>query len=169
MTDRATPKAFLRPARTDDLEFILGLEWRDDYQGFITRLSLSQHRHNLTDPDLTYLIASVDDRAVGFVILAGLNRTDRIIELRRIVVDQPGKGLGRAVLTAVLDHVFTELRPHRLWLDVVIDNERARRAYLAVGFREEGVLREAIYLGGRYQSLRIMSVLESDYPALKEK
>ena len=84
----------------------------------------------------------------------------------RIVVEVPGQGLGREVLQATLKFSFDKLGAHRLWLDVFTDNERAQRAYRAVGFRDEGILRDSIRQGGRYRSLVIMSLLEPEFRAL---
>jgi diamine N-acetyltransferase len=96
---------------------------------------------------------------VGFVLLAGLTNENRSVGLRRIVVEPAGRGLGRAALALVLDHAFDGLGAHRVWLDVKVDNARARRAYEAVGFVAEGVLRDALLTDGRYESLVVMSVL----------
>jgi diamine N-acetyltransferase len=44
-------------------------------------------------------------------------------------------------------------------------NERARRAYAAVGFAEEGVLRDALRTEDGYESLILMSILAPDWEA----
>jgi diamine N-acetyltransferase len=63
--------------------------------------------------------------------------------MRWIVVVPRGRGLGGQARSLVSDHAFETLG--RLWLDVMIHNERARRAYLAAGFVEEGALRDALF------------------------
>ena len=99
------------------------------------------------------------------MLLAGLASPNRAIELRRIVVSEPGRRLGRTALALVLDHAFTLLDAHRVWLDVMVHNERARRAYRAVGFVEEGVLRDALLGDGGYESLVVMSILAGEWRA----
>ena len=74
-----------------------------------------------------------------------------------------GRGLGREALELVLDHAFGELGAHRVWLDVKVDNERARRACAAAGFVDEGVLRDALLTGGRVESLAVLSILEHEW------
>ncbi len=74
-----------------------------------------------------------------------------------------GEGLGREALELVLAHAFGELGAHRVWLEVKVDNERARRAYAAVGFVDEGVLRDALLTGGSFESLVVMSMLEHEW------
>jgi diamine N-acetyltransferase len=63
----------------------------------------------------------------------------------------------------VLEHAFGSLGAHRVWLDVMVHNERARRAYAAVGFVEEGVMREALRVDDAPVSLVLMSVLRSEW------
>ena len=94
----------------------------------------------LADPDLAHYIVSArpDLAAVGFVLLAGLRRDDRVIELRRVVITTPGQGLGRAAIQAVKRLVFDSLGGERLWLDVKPDNAQLRALYASEGFREDG-------------------------------
>jgi diamine N-acetyltransferase len=63
----------------------------------------------------------------------------------------------------VLEHAFRTLGAHRVWLDVMLHNARARRAYQAAGFVLEGVLRDALRVGDGYRSLAVMSVLRSEW------
>ncbi len=44
-----------------------------------------------------------------------------------------------------------------------IHNDRARALYLSEGFREEGLLRECLKTGDGYESVFILSILESEY------
>ena len=60
---------------------------------------------------------------------------------------------------------FEEREAHRLWLDVLEDNQRARGLYLSEGFIEEGRLREAVWTGERHASLVLMAMLASEYAA----
>jgi|SRR5215218_4940108 len=83
--------------------------------------------------------------------------------LRRIVIGPRGRGLGRRALELVLEHAFGALCAHRVWLDVKVHNERARRAYAAAGFVHEGVLRDALLTDGVFESLAVMSVIEPEW------
>ena len=44
---------------------------------------------------------------------------------------------------------------HRLWLDVMDHNPRARHLYASEGFTHEGTLREALFREGRFVSLHL--------------
>ena len=87
-------------------------------------------------------------RVRGFAILCGLTSVNRIVELKRVAVSQPGEGIGREALRPIMSKSFVDLSAHRLWRDVYTDNERARRTYLALGFVEEGTMRDCIWQGG---------------------
>jgi ribosomal-protein-alanine N-acetyltransferase len=79
------------------------------------------------------------------------------------VADLRGRGLGRQVTRLVLDWAFGELGLHRVELEVLASNQRAIRCYLACGFRQEGVRREAeLYPDGWHDFIE-MAVLESEY------
>jgi RimJ/RimL family protein N-acetyltransferase len=133
---------------------------------FITVWERSLHLQNLTDPDKRYLLAlDPDGGRMGYAILAGLASPDRSVELARIALTEPGQGRGREFLRLIKELSFGELKAHRLWLDVFPENQRAQRAYLKAGFKEEGLLREAYLHGGRFRSLIIMSILEVEYRA----
>ena len=150
-----------------DLDWIVSQERREDFAAFIHSWSRAEHLRNLGDPNMHYLIArDQGGRRLAFVILAGLLSDARSIELARVAVIEPGAGIGRPVLRQVCEIVFNEFEANRLWLDVFEDNHRARHVYQTVGFRQEGILREAMLdRNGRLGSLVIMSILAREYRA----
>lgn len=131
---------------------------------YILRWKRSRHHVNLADDDKRYLILE-DQQSVsrGFAVLSGIAGEHGVIELTRIIVDQPGQGLGRRFLRAVKEFAFVELGAHRLWVDVFADNERAQHVYRSEGFVEEGRLRDAVQDGARRRSLIVMSILAHEY------
>ncbi|MUG95955.1 GNAT family N-acetyltransferase [Scytonema sp. UIC 10036] len=153
-----------RQANTNDIDFILSQESRDEYATFIIRWSRDEHRKNLANPDKQYFIIENElGQPSGYVILSGLKSPNRSIELTRIVITQPGLGYGKSILRILIKMIFEEYKAHRFWLDVFEHNQRARHVYQTCGFKEEGVLREAVRQGDKYSSLVIMSLLESEY------
>lgn len=154
-----SPTATIRPATAADIDWIVAQERRADFAAFIHRWPAEQHARNLADPDKRYLIAEDAARQrTAFVILAGVAGGD--IELVRMAVTEPGAGVGKLILTTVIDMAFGELAARRLWLDVFADNTRARRIYQAAGFRDEDVpWQPAQKADGTPGSLVIMSIL----------
>jgi RimJ/RimL family protein N-acetyltransferase len=96
-------------------------------------------------------------------IMAGLDEKHRNIEFRRIVIGEKGKGIGRKAIQKVKHFCFEDLKCHRIWLDVIDTNERAKHLYLSEGFKEEGKLRDCLMANGELKSLIIMSILENEY------
>jgi RimJ/RimL family protein N-acetyltransferase len=62
----------------------------------------------------------------------------------------------------LLRYGFEELDLHRICLHVFATNERAIRAYEQVGFRREGLLREAVWIDGAWVDELLMAVLRDD-------
>jgi RimJ/RimL family protein N-acetyltransferase len=98
-------------------------------------------------------------------MLLHVNSEDKSIELKRIAVDNPGQGVGGRLLRFLLEHAFDHCRAHRLYLDVDEMNPRAKAVYTKLGFREEGILREATCRDGRFFSMTLMSLLDREYRA----
>ena len=72
-------------------------------------------------------------------------------------------GYGRDTMRLMLRHAFNDLNLNRVYLFVFETNERARKAYLASGFVEEGRLRQDVYKNGQYIDVFVMSVLRSEW------
>ncbi len=155
----------LRPATLEDLPFLLELEASFRSQGFVGGDSAETHQRQLSDPDCRYWVVDEEGERAGYVILRGLSSINRSIELKRIVIKDPGRGLGRQVLRTLIDRAFQELSAHRLWLDVFESNARARHLYASLGFVEEGMLRDCICWVDGFRSLVVMSMLEAEYQA----
>ncbi|KAB8329969.1 GNAT family N-acetyltransferase [Scytonema tolypothrichoides VB-61278] len=154
----------IRYAESTDIEFILCQEARNEFKDFIFRWSRDEHNRNLNNDDKRYfMIENESPEVIGYAILSGFQSSNRSIELTRIIIDQPGLGYGKRALQILIKKVFEEYSAHRFWLDVFEHNQRARHVYQSVGFKEEGILREAVKQEDKYSSLVIMSILEHEY------
>ena len=61
--------------------------------------------------------------------------------------------------------MFTDLPVHRIQLEVFAFNPRAQHVYERVGFRREGVLRDALRWDGEYHDTIVMGLLRADWEA----
>ncbi|MGA7107042.1 MAG: GNAT family protein, partial [Terracidiphilus sp.] len=154
----------LRPAVENDIARIVALERTPVAQSFVGQWTEERHRATLSGSDARYFVA---DSSAGdleaYIILRGLSENSGALELKRIVVAAPGRGLGRKILANLLQLAFEDLHAHRLFLDVFEDNARARHLYESLGFVYEGVMRDAALRDGHYFNLHLMSMLESEY------
>ena len=73
-----------------------------------------------------------------------------------------GKGIGTRAIRLIADHAFGPLGLHRLTVRVLDYNKRALAAYKKVGFKLEGIEREAARVGERWHDDVIMGLLASD-------
>ena len=171
----AAPRLLLRPTLLSDLDFVGQVEMAAANRPFITPWERPQHESAVRFPDFRHFIIDVDlgsgyERA-GFVILQGCRNPHRSVELKRIVVQAKGLGLGRHCARLLKRMAFDDLKAHRFWLDVKSLNERALALYRSEGFVEEGRLRESVRLGpdgaDGYDSLVVMSMLDREYRARK--
>ncbi len=159
-----TSAMHLRLATPADIPAIIALERTPMAREFVGQWSEDRHCATLTGGDARYYVSEAEWGEVqAYAILRGINEDSRAIELKRIVVAVPERGLGRSMLKELMCIAFHELGAHRFFLDVYDDNARARHLYESLGFQYEGVLRDAAHREGQWCNLRLMSILESEY------
>jgi hypothetical protein len=73
------------------------------------------------------------------------------------------KGFGKEAMNLALRYAFHELGLHRLSLDVIADNKPAIDLYRALGFREEGRMRERVHRDGSPSDLIYMGLLRREW------
>lgn len=152
-----------RATQADDLDFVLETEQHPDSRDFICLWSREKHLESVMNSDhLHLIIANMEGQRIGYLILAGLTNANSCIELIRINIGMKGNGYGRKSIKLLQEYLFNHLQVHRLWLDVKTNNHRALNLYHSTGFIEEGILRECIKTGDRYESLIIMGMLKSE-------
>ena len=156
----------LRSAAAEDLDFIYEAERGPGYERLTGQWSRAEHLAALGRHDTRYLIGTRPGRgSEGFVILQPLNDVHEGAKLKRVVVTEPGRGVGRELLRATFDWVFAHTDNARLWLDVFTHNARARHVYRSVGLREDGLLRQAYRMpDGAMADRVIMSLLRTEWP-----
>ncbi len=153
----------LREATEKDLFFMIGLETEPEARPWLARWTRERHLEAFRSSNEEPLIIEDDGEAAGYALLSGLESEHDSIEVRRIVVARKGEGVGRRALKLVVDRAFEVHSPHRVWLDLMTGNERARRAYEAVGFVYEGTLRESLRTEEGYESMVVLSILEREW------
>jgi RimJ/RimL family protein N-acetyltransferase len=108
-----------------------------------------------------------DDRFVGTTWLKEVSWVDGSAELA-IYMDRDhiGAGWGTDAQRTLLRFGFISLGLRRIWLTVDADNARAIRSYEKVGFRREGVMRQARRgLNGLADSV-LMAILREEWEAV---
>jgi diamine N-acetyltransferase len=172
---REAARVRLRPTMQSDLGFVLSLEQDEANLPFITPWERMQHEAAIRFPDFRHFIVEggAGLEAAGFLILIGCRSPHQSLELKRMVVRDKGLGYGRAALRVAKRIAFDDLGAHRLWLDVKALNTRAAALYDSEGFVVEGRLRDAVRIthseGGGYDSLVVMSMLQPEFAARRQR
>ena len=94
------------------------------------------------------------DAYLGTVSLKDISEKNRSAEYA-IVVRSIARGTGAAALATkeILHYAFDTLKLHKVYLNVLEKNERAKHFYTKCGFVYEGTSKDAILLNGSYESL----------------
>jgi diamine N-acetyltransferase len=155
----------LRPTMLSDLDFVISVEQDAQNRPFITPWERIQHEGAVRFPDFRHFIIEAGPAyaSCGFVILQGCRNPHHSVELKRIVLQPKGQGIGRACVRLLMQMAFRDLGAHRFWLDVKSRNTRAQALYRSEGFVEEGRLRDSVKTEEGYDSLIVMSMLETEY------
>jgi RimJ/RimL family protein N-acetyltransferase len=140
-----------------------GSSWRRDWDG--SRYHTRQHLTGSQRPDDPGAYTWTIEYGGHGIGSAGL-RVDgdqhcATYTVGLFVAELRGRGLGREVTKLVLDWAFGVLGVHRVELEVLASNGRAIGCYLACGFQQEGVRREAQIYPDGWKDFIMMGVLTS--------
>lgn len=148
-------KAFYDSFANDNAEENIHLYLKRTYS---PEIQLSE----LTNPEVVFLIAEIEDEAVGYVKInlnsrAGSVQGSRTIEIERIYAakEHIGKGVGKSLMQACIEEA-KQRDCDSLWLGVWEKNPRAIAFYKKWGFVETGT--HAFMLGNDPQRDFIMEL-----------
>jgi len=147
------------------------LEWRnhpDVRRNMFTQheIGLEEHQRwferSVLDPRRQLFIYESDRRPLGFV---GLTLTEHanVADWGFYTAPDAPKGTGRAMGGLALDHAFGALALHKVCGRAIAYNKRSVGYHLAMGFRQEGVLREQHFDGQHYQAVVCFGLLEQEW------
>ncbi len=159
----------LRIAEERDLDFIVASEAEPENARYIVADSRAYHQDTLDSPAAVHFIVERNDTgaAIGFLMAAGRNSPDHEQYWRRVIINERGKGYGKEALRLLMDWAFGEAGAHRAWLDCKDYNDRALHVYESLGMKREGLLRDTIFVDGKYENLIVLAILEPEWRELK--
>jgi RimJ/RimL family protein N-acetyltransferase len=104
-------------------------------------------------------------RHAGNVVI---DQIDRNLGAARLSVyvgtrEARGDGVGLTGMYRALRDGFVERDLHKVWLTVHVRNSAAIRAYIALGFQVEGILRDGFLLNGERLPAMYMGLLREDF------
>ena len=80
-----------------------------------------------------------------------------------------GQGLAKEAILLILKYAFMDLGLIRVQARYLNNNLRSINTAKKCGFKEEGLLRKAVFKNGDYQDIKIMSIIRDDFNQLYNK
>jgi RimJ/RimL family protein N-acetyltransferase len=161
----------LRPLTVDDAE--ITLRWRNGPRGLYLQRGAQTVEEQRTwianhagDDELNFII-EYTGRPVGMIALVRINPRHKTAELARLLIGEPAIVASAPVVfeTELLigDYVFETLGFHKLYGDIMQDNQAMIQTRLYLGYKQDGVFRDHYIFSGVYKSTIIVSLLEDEY------
>lgn len=153
-----------------DDEIIKYMSYDEDrsYEDVVTEALYN--KMDATKLDFTVVIRA-DEKPVGRISISRLDRHFDSLDITKFYIGDKslwGNGLGREIITEVLEYCFTFLHMERVTSDYYTGNKRAAALYESLGFKDEGLARNAAKKDGKYYDLHLMSILRSEFFGDKE-
>lgn len=170
-----TQNFIIRETEFTDYEFFA--KWETDPQ-VIKYLSFDEGRtyedvvtealYNKFSADkLDYTVVGRESgKPVGRIYISRLDRHSDSLDITKFYIGESelwGRGYGREIMNELLKYCFTFLHMERVTLDYYTGNKRASTLYESLGFKSEGVARNATKKDGRYYDLHLMSMLRAEF------
>ena len=154
------------------------LTWRNSPEVaayMYTDHKISQAEHDrwlagaLTAEDRRYWIVELDGAPVGLANLAKIDPIVRRCDWAYYLAEPAtrGRGVGAQVEYIVLRHVFETMGFHKLWWEVLLENEGVWKLHESFGFQREACYREHVCKGGRFQDVVGLGMLKADWLAAR--
>lgn len=124
--------------------------------------------HNARRDEIILAVSrSSDSKCVGHVGLYEVDERNRRGELGVLIgtAEVRGLGVGKSACRAILDIAFFEFGLHSVYLHVIEDNSIAIKLYTQLGFRKDGVIREAVFKNGVFKGLAHYTLLADEWRA----
>ena len=146
-----------------------GISNRDELQTYVNA-ALHAASQGTALPFVTILQA--EDRVIGSTRFANYDRDHRRIEIgwTWLAPQYQRTGANLEAKLLMMTHAFEKLGCNRVEFKTDVLNGKSRRALLGIGAKEEGVLRQHVWLWtGRWRDSIYYSVLASEWPLVKER
>jgi UDP-4-amino-4,6-dideoxy-N-acetyl-beta-L-altrosamine N-acetyltransferase len=167
----------LRPVGTQDSARLLDWRNRPEVSAYMyTDHVIAPEEHArwfsgaMAAKDRCYWIIEMDGAPVGLANLAGIDGANRRCEWAYYLAEPSvrGRGVGAAVEFMVIDYVFNRQGLHKLWCEVLIDNEAVWRLHESFGFQREALYRDHVWKAGRFQDVVGLGLLAAGWAEVRE-
>lgn len=110
-------------------------------------------------------ILNEEEQVLGLVSLTNIDRMNQTAVFHIMIGDSThrDKGIGSYATNEILRHAFYDMNLNRVELTVLESNNRAIALYEKLGFKKEGIKRDAVYKNGEFVNMIFMAILKSEY------
>jgi UDP-4-amino-4,6-dideoxy-N-acetyl-beta-L-altrosamine N-acetyltransferase len=152
-----------------DLERVLAWRNHPDVRGYMYtqhEIKLDEHQRwferRLQDPKNQLLIFEVDQQPSGFVNFTQTGNGG-IADWGFYLASDAPKGSGRQLGLLSLSHAFTKLNLQKVCGEALAYNNRSILFHQALGFQQEGTLRDQHFDGERYHNVICFGLLAREW------
>ena len=158
----------------NDLEFVKNLRMLPEVNSFLGTFTLLNDALQaewfekwLHSSSTRYLLVrSPQGEKIGLVRLTDMDFINRSVCVGADIHPTfQNQGYGQQLYRQIFHLVFNDYNLHRAYLYVLENNARAIHVYKKMGFKQEGILRDAVFKHGCYKNYILMSILRSEYQA----
>jgi RimJ/RimL family protein N-acetyltransferase len=106
-----------------------------------------------------------DDSFIGYGIIAFIDCFNGSCKLSIVIGEKNewGQGYGKEALQCVIHFCFETLNMNRIGADIYGFNKRSIRLFKSLGFKREGVIREAVKKDSKYKDEFIFGLLKKEW------
>ena len=161
----------LRKITESDIPFIV--KWRNSAfvsNNFVIRNAFTEENQKewinnvvAKGKAIQYIILH-DNSPIGSVYIRDIDYIHRKGEFGIFIGERDfaGKGAGLIATRDILQIAFDELKLHRVYLRVFTDNISAIKTYEKAGFIKEGLLRDTVYVDGKFRDMFLMGIVNNE-------
>ena len=145
------------------------LPWVDHMQTVanFTHYIIDTKKRAVDKTDFGYAII-IDNNIVGRMGLHHINYQNKIGEIGYwLAGGLQGRGIITKSCTALINHGFTQLGLNRIEIKCGLGNGKSRAIAEKMQFKQEGILREAELLNGKFIDLYLYAMLKEEWGKIK--
>jgi RimJ/RimL family protein N-acetyltransferase len=115
--------------------------------------------------NLVLAIIAKNGKHIGNISLQKIDFVSRNAEYAIILGEKDywGKGIAKEASALILKHGFEELNLHRIYCGTSENNKAMQKLAFALGMKEEGRRKEALYKNGKYVDIIEYGLLRKDF------
>lgn len=140
------------------LNWVNSTQTIEDQKKYLKTLSQDIHKANSIDLGIWN-----ENKIIGIIHLTNIDRINKIGVLGYSIDENyQSRGIITECSKVFLDFVFKELQLHRIEIKTAKDNLKSKAVAQRLGFKSEGILRQAYFINDEFVDCELFSKLSTD-------